>query len=449
MIQFFHIAIRNLIKNRTRSLILASAIMIVTMLLVVLLAITDGVQKTMFDNATTLLSGHVNIAGFFKISQSSATPLVTDYQKLMTIAKESVPEAHIIIDRVKGYGKIISEADTVMVPIWGVNVQDEKDILGRLALAPLSDYIENSKNDSRTEGNILDLAKPGSLAIFAVQAKKLKVKVGDMVTVSMPTYRNMSNTKDVKVVAILKNIGMMSNFSVFLNAADTREIYQMKETASGQVMLFLKDKNDVPKIEERLRKVISGKGYTIMEKDSNPFWMKFEKIASESWTGQQIDITTWEDETSFIKWVVDIFHVLTYLLTIVLLIIIVLGLTNALWMSIKERTSEVGTLRAIGLQKRQVLLMFLIESMILTISATGAGILFGLGISTSLQLARIPITSEAFQMFLMSDVLTLRAEPASIITAFIVITFFVTVGSIFPAYRASKMKPITAINHIN
>lgn len=452
MFQFLRIAIRNLIKSRTRSLILGGSIASVTMLLVILMAITSGVQKTMLDNALTLLSGHINIAGFYKISLSSAAPMVTDYEPLDKLARESVPEAIMIIDRLKAYGKLISETDSLMIPMWGVNVARERSVLGRLSLAKKSDYLESSAlkpGESDVEGDVFELEKPKTIVIFATQAKKLKLRVGDMLTISMPTYRNMTNTMDVRVVAVLKNVGMMSNFSVFLNAEDTRLIYQMKATSTGQIMIYLPNKNLVPEVENRLRKILAEKKYELMEKQSLPFWMKFEQVAAESWTGQKIDVTTWEDETAFIKWVIDIFHVLTYLLTTVLMIIIVLGLMNTLWMSIKERTNEVGTLRAIGLQRRLVMLMFVIESLVLSFTSTLVGIGAGSLISMGLNRMRIGIKSEAFQMFLMSDVLTFNINPLDLVQAFVIITVFITLGSLIPSYKASKMKPITAINHIN
>lgn len=449
--QQLRIAFRNLVKHRTRTLLMGGAIGAVTMILVLLLALTAGIQGTILNNATALATGHVNIAGFFKISQSSAAPMVTHFKPLQELAKKHVPEARFIYDRVKSYGKVISDTGSVMIPVWGIQMENEKEIIGHLPMAKKSEYIENYKTapgEPESEGNLLELSNRGTLAIFASHAKKLGVKVGDPVTLSMPTYRNMNNTKDVRVVAILADMGIMSAFAAFMHHEDTRDLYQQPAGSTGQIMIALKDPTQTPVVEERLRKLIAEHGQILMDKEAQPYWMKFDRVVGESWTGQRIDVTTWQDETAYVKWVMDLLNALTFVATGVLMIIVVLGLVNTLWMSIRERTTEVGTLRAIGLQRRQVLTMFLLESLILSFGAIGTGVLAGSILAALVNAAHVPI-SESFQLFLMSNVLTLTVRAQDLIFTFVVLSFFLAAGSLIPAYRASRMKPITALGHVS
>ena len=278
---FFRIAFRNLMRHRTRTLILGGAIGSVAFLLTFLIALVAGVKSTMIRNGTALMTGHVNIAGFYKMSQSSALPLVTEFPTLLEIAKREVPEAKLIIDRMKAYGKVISDRDSLQLPLWGVRMEQEQEVLAKLELAEPKDYIEDLDTNTTAippqKGSLQDLGSKSSIALFASQAKKLKVRVGDMVTISLPTYRNMSNTKDVKVVAVLKDLGLMSQFSAYAHTDDTLEIYQLKETTTGQIMIFLQDINQVPGVEERLRKAIANAGYEVLEKDPNPFFFKFDR----------------------------------------------------------------------------------------------------------------------------------------------------------------------------
>jgi putative ABC transport system permease protein len=435
---YFLIAYRNILQHRVRSLMLAVAIGAVAFIFSMLLALLQGVKDTMIGNGTALMTGHVNIAGFYKISQSSANPQVTHYPPLLEYAKTQIPEADIIIDRVKVYGKVISETDSVMIPMWGVNMNQEANVLGRLEV--------ETNPEEKIPGQISQLRERGTIALFNVHAKKLKVGVGDMVTISVPTYRNMNNTKDLKIVAVLKDLGMMSQFSGYMNADDARELYQSKIDSTGQVMIYLKNIADLEKVEARMRKDLSDKGYLLMEKDPTPFWMKFDRVAGESWTGQKIDITTWEDETSFLKWVVSILNAITFILTIVLSIIIVMGLINALWMSVKERTTEIGTLRAIGMHKIRVLWMFLLESLILSVSSSFVGLLLAAIFCQSLNVARIPIENESFRLFLMANHLKFTFGLSQALTTFLFLVAFFTLGSLIPARQASKLSPIEAIN---
>lgn len=457
---FALIAIRNLLKNKSRTMILGGVVAGIALVLTFLLSLIQGVQSTMINNGTALMSGHVNIAGFYKITPSSASPTVTNYSELRAIAQKEIPEATLIIDRVKAYGNVISEMDSLQVPIWGVNYEQEKSILSRLELAPIKEYWDPSELKSelkdklknkteQIEGKMEDLENRGTLVLFVSQARKLKVHVGDMVTVSMPTYRNMSNTKDLRVVAVLRDLGLMSQFSLFMHADDVRDIYQIKKETTGQVMIFLKDIQQVPQIENRLRKVLTQKGYSLMEKEAQPFFLKMDRVAGESWTGQRIDVTTWEDETSFLKWVVQLLTTMSYTLVIVLLIIVVIGLMNTLWMSIRERTSEIGTLRAIGLQRGQVFILFIFESFFLIFGGTFLGVFTGAIIVKLLNFLQIPLTIETLKVFLMSNTLSFEIGWAQIIQVFIIMLTFLLIGCLFPIWQATRLRPVSAIQNIN
>jgi len=449
---FALIAIRNLFKNKSRTLILGGVVAGIALVLTFLLALIQGVQATMINNGTALMSGHVNIAGFYKITPSSASPTVTHFKELADIAQKEIPELELIVDRVKAYGRVISESDSLQVPMWGVNYEQEKKILNRLEMAPIKEYWDTSEiksNGETIEGHIDQLATRGTLVLFVSQAKKLKVHVGDMVTVSMPTYRNMSNTKDLRVVAVLRDLGLMSQFSLFIHADDAREIYQIKKETTGQIMLFLKDISLVPQVEEKLRKVLAQKGYAMMEKEAQPFFIKIDRVTGESWSGQRIDITTWEDETSFLKWVVQLLTSMSYALVIVLLIIVVIGLMNTLWMSIRERTSEIGTLRAIGLQRIQVFILFLLESFFLIFGGTLLGVFLGTCIVKLLNLFKIPLTVETLRVFLMSNTLSFEIGWLQIIQVFIIMLTFLLFGSLFPIWQATRLRPVSAIQNIN
>ena len=451
MYQFLIIAIRNVAKHKTRSLMLGGAIAAVTALMVVLMSLTNGIHSTIFETATALATGHLNIGGYYKLSQSSAAPVVTKYKPVEEIVRKHVPEATLVINRIRCFGKLISDTTSIMVPMFGVDMKTEQETIGRLAMAEKNEYIENyayKDGENKTEGNLAELNSQRSIVLFASHAKKLKVKVGDTLTVSMPTYRNISNTKDVKIAAILRDVGMMSSFTVFINHNDARDLYQLAPDSTGVVMIFLKSTSTMKRIEERLRTILSEKKYELMEKDSQPFWMKFDRISGESWTGQKLDVTTWEDETSFIKWILDIFYTITFIMTAVLMTIIVIGLVNNLWISIRERTSEIGTLRAIGTQRRQVTLMFVLEASVLSITATALGIGAGVLISVFLDALQITLPQGALRMFLMSNNLNLKVNFGAITICFLVITVFLTLGSVFPARRAGKVKPITAINQV-
>ena len=68
---------------------LGGALAAVTMLLVMLLALSAGLRDTLIRNATTLSAGHINVAGFFKAKTRDSAPIVTGLSELRRIVEAS------------------------------------------------------------------------------------------------------------------------------------------------------------------------------------------------------------------------------------------------------------------------------------------------------------------------------------------------------------------------
>lgn len=426
------VAARNLRQNLRRSLLLGGAIAAVTMLLVLLLGVSQGIQDTMLRAATTLSTGHVNVGGFFKVTSGQAAPVVTHYRELAALVRGHVPEARQIVDRLRGWGKLVSDATSIQVGIAGIDVARERQ---------LPEVVKVVSGDLRA------LRRANTVMLFQKQAKRLEVGVGDTLTISAQTVRGANNALDVQVVAIARDMGLLSSFTVFTPKATLRQLYLLEAHASGVVQLLLEHEGQSEAVAARLRAVISRAGYRVMDAQSDPFWQKFTIVTREDWTGQKIDVTTWRDEMSFLLWVLTAFDVLTAVVVGILLVIIVVGVMNVLWMAIRERTREVGTLRAIGMRRRGVLLMFVCEAGLLSALATSAGALAGVLGAAVLDWAAIRL-SPGFAVFLMSDTLQLVVLPLDVLRAMAVIGVTTTLFALYPANQAARMPPISAIHHV-
>lgn len=426
------IALRNLRQNRRRTVLLGAAIISVTALLVVLTSVSNGIQETMLKAATTLSTGHVNVSGFYKITSGQAAPVVTKFEPIKQLVLENVPEAEVIVDRLRGWGKVVSTKNSIQVGLGGVDIATETGFHNVLKVL---------------KGDLNGLKDPNTIMLFESQAEQLEVGIGDVLTISAPTVRGAYNSVDVTVVCIAQNIGFISGFSVFTPKETIRDIYIMDSSATGAIQIYLKDPDMAEAVAERLRKVLADNGQRLLEPLAQPFWMKFPVVTREDWTGQKLDVTTWKDEMAFLTWTLDAFRALTVVIVTVLLIIIVIGVMNSMWMAIRERTREIGTLRAMGMQKRGVLSMFVIEAGVLSFGSTVIGALIGVGIAQLLNVFEIGL-SQGFQLFLMRDTLHLMPDVLSVLLAISVITFIVTLFSLYPASKAARMKPVTAMQHV-
>jgi ABC-type lipoprotein release transport system permease subunit len=174
--------------------------------------------------------------------------------------------------------------------------------------------------------------------------------------------------------------------------------------------------------------------------------MKFEAVNREDWTGQKLDVTTWEDELSFLTWTVQLLQGMTVVLLIILIAIVVTGIMNTMWIAIRERTREIGTLRAIGMQRGGVLGMFLFESVLLGFSAACAGALAGVGIAAAVNAMEVGVPISV-QLFLMSDRLVLAVHPSAVVFAVVLLTVITALAALYPSLRAARLRPVAAMSH--
>lgn len=444
---YLKIAARNLLQARRRSLLLSLALAMVTVLLVVLLALSQGLTDNMIKTATTLSSGHVNVSGFFKHSPGLVAPMLSEAEPIREVIEANTPELDFMIDRVAGFGKLISDTGSTFSSLSGIDPTREQRFIERIQLAREKDYKEGGSD--RILGDRSRIGQEGTILLFNSHAKRLGIGIGDTITISAESFRGAANTADLTVIAIAQDMGMMSNFFTFVSKKTVHDLYQLKDAATGGFMLYLKDIRDADAVRARLAEVFKGEGYELLDYEAGkPFFMKLEPLAAEGWTGQRLDLTTWEDEGAFLKWTIAGFNGVSMFLIGVLMLIIVVGIMNTMWMSVRERTSEIGTLRAIGMKKRRVLALFVVEAFLLGLVATAGGSLLGGVFASALNAAQIPIPSEAARMIMLSDTLYLAVQPGQLASATLLFTLITGLAALWPASRAARMRPVSAIQHI-
>ncbi len=429
----FRIALRSLFQHRRRTFFLVAAIAGVTGLLVLLNALSTGVSETMIRAATTLSSGHVNVGGFFKVTSSQSGPVVTEFAKVAKVVEANVPELEHWVHRGRGWAKIIADSGSTQAGVTGIDIKNEPDFKRVISVV---------------SGRIDDLAERNTIMLFESQVERLKVKVGDAVTLSAQTNRGAANTVDCRVVAIAKDMGLMSKFGTFVPIETTRGLYQLRPDTTGVIQLYLKPQfvSESAAVAGRLRIALERAGYALMDSDASPFWMKFQTVNREDWTGQKLDVTTWEDEVSFLTWTLKVISVLKVVLLTILIAIVITGIMNTMWIAIRERTREIGTLRAIGMQRGGVLRMFLFESFQMGLLGTLAGALAGTAIALAVNAARIQVPLSV-QLFLMSDRLHLSIHVSALTQAVVMITGITTLAALYPSYRAARLPPVSAMSH--
>ncbi len=154
-------------------------------------------------------------------------------------------------------------------------------------------------------------------------------------------------------------------------------------------------------------------------------------VLSDSYEGVSFSIT---DAGSKMEAASASNETLTWLLVSMSVIVFVvggIGIMNVLFLSVKERTNEIGILKAIGCSRKDILIEFLMEAACISFIGAIIGVLLALGITPLVELfsVRVELTVSGAVLSLLFGVIT---------------------GCIFgfqPAYRASQLVPVEALNH--
>lgn len=126
-------------------------------------------------------------------------------------------------------------------------------------------------------------------------------------------------------------------------------------------------------------------------------------------------------------------------------VIIVLTISNTLFMTVLERTREIGTLLAVGYRRRDIMSMFLLEGLVLGVAGGVLGVTLGAALAEAISYVGIPMppapgTTEGYLG-------RIRLDWATVGGAFAIGTASVLAATVLPAWRASKMVIVDALRH--
>lgn len=177
--------------------------------------------------------------------------------------------------------------------------------------------------------------------------------------------------------------------------------------------------------------------YASLDPDTSPEEVKELQAILE---GERYEAPTIREfQESFL----DIIGVIRWVLNavgIILLFVASFGIINTLLMSVYERTREIGLMRAVGMSRANVFLLFTAEAVLIGFWASVLGLIAGLGIGTLLNI----YTSNTILEGLPGFSLFVYPVLSSIFIVFVIMAISF-IASIIPAIKASRLNPIDAL----
>ncbi len=296
------------------------------------------------------------------------------------------------------------------VTLVGVRTEGEKEVF------------DLYKKIDSSSGSFFETSKKNSIVISKALAKELKVKLKSKIVLTFQDYNGEITGAAFKVVGIFKtDNSTWDKMHVFVQADDLAAVLEIPDDESHEIDILLEDYTQASMISEQMQK-------------------KYGDILSEDWSQIQ----------PYISFLTEYMNIMMGVFMSIILGALGFGIVNTMLMVILERTRELGMLMAIGMTKRRVFMMIMLETLFLALVGALLGEVLSMLLIYYYGNTGIDISSMAEGM----ESVGYSAITFPVLEAYryIQITMMVIIigilASIYPAIKGLKLDPAEAIRTI-
>ena len=405
----FKIAIRAIAANKMRSFLTALGIIIGIAAVITMLAIGQGSKASIKANIAEMGSNMIMIhpgadmrGGVRQDASSMETLKQTDYEAI----KDECNYISAISPSVSSSGQWINGNNNTQSTIYGVN----QDYL-TIRQLKIADGDMFTDTDIKTASKVCILGQTVVDYLFpdgsdpigrVVRFNSIPFRV--IGVLQKKGYNSMGMDQDDLVLApyttVMKRILAQTYLSEIVCSAITEEA---SEPAQDQITQILRRTHKLKDATDT------------QEADEDDFSIRSQEEISSMMNSTMSTITILLGSVAGIS-----------------LIVGGIGIMNIMYVSVTERTREIGLRMSVGARGIDILNQFLIEAILLSVTGGIIGVILGVGLSVSLQ-----------QFFHVAT----QIEPWSIIMSFAVCTFTGVFFGWYPAKKAARLDPIEAIRY--
>lgn len=430
MLNLLKIAIRNLTRFGRRTLLTSSLITLGIVGVLLFIAVTGSFKAIMIGQFTDAMLGHLEVHRKGYVASIDSLPLNLNMQPAMV---EKVEQVLKKMDAVEAYSERIklgamfsNFTETTSIRINGV------DPVKEAATTPLlpGRVIEGSK-----EGALL---KPGEILIPTVLARGMKVKVGDTIVLVATNRDGSVNGKTFVVRGILESISGPSGKDGYIHLNDARDLLRMKDPEISEIAIRLKNPAKLDQAYTELSQELSA----IAGKAGQSGTPGQSGMAGKG-GGSGLEVHTWADLSPFAS-IVRMIDLLAVFIKIMMVSIVLISVMNVMVMAVYERIREIGTISAIGTPPGRILSLFLTEGLLLGLGGAALGTVISLAVIYALNIWKITINFGMQQGLVLSPAISAK----DVVTIAGMVVIMALLASLQPAWKASRMDPITALGHV-
>jgi len=406
------LAIRNIGRNKRRSVLAALSVAISLTVIVFAQGFIAGFVASFVKNATKNDAGHIRIATTKFEERSRFFPVtypVPDPNSIIAAVSRNsaiAPEIAIITPRIT-FGVLLSKGgnNRSAIALAGDPVKEERLLyLQKSILAP-GRYLSGKRE----------------LIMGCTLAQSLHYRVGDTVRVMTSGSDFALHLRKFVVVGLFNTgLNVFDDMMFQIGMADARELLAMG-SATQQIIIMLNDFRKADKVAASIRALIPD---------------------------TSISVTPWTKVGDTYTTVVLVGRVYNWIYVIIALLGAFI-ISNIMMMVVLERRKEIGILKSMGFRRGEVLIMFLFEGMVLGLIGSLAGACLGAGLVAFFHVHGIDLTTYMSRISIpLDNVIYTTLNASNLVYSILLGTVLSALVSIAPARQAARMNVVDAIKSV-
>lgn len=382
--------------------------------------IATDAHERMVDMGVRMGAGHVVIQGKGFQEQQTLDQVVEDPAAVYRATSQIQGVAHAV-SRIHVSGLLSTGEASAAVFVAGVDPKLEPQVS---VIASKEKRLHGAYLRPRSELPFENA--PGDIYIGEELAKKLQLALGDRTVLTVSPRGGGPTASAAFIVRGIFHTGLddLDGFHVQISLKEAKKLVNL-EGAVTQVALLLHDQDDTAQITAKLRAALSDR---------------------------QLEILPWQEYLRELYETIAVDDAGLYMMMAIIFIIVLIGIFNAVLMSVVERTREFGLMMAMGTSKSRLRLFILTEALVLAVISGAIGL--GLGLSAHAWMASTGLDMSVFygEGFAVSGIVLdgriySKLSATTVVQWTVAVMAMVVLSAVYPALRATKLKPVEALRH--
>jgi putative ABC transport system permease protein len=404
------LAWRNVWRNKRRTILTLLTIVIGCAMIIFMNALAKGGHDQMIEDAVGLNTGHIQIheKGFWE-NQTIDYAIKVTPEILRAI--KSNPQISGYSIRVITGGLLSFKENTAGAVIQGIDPELEM-------------AVSNLHTKILPGGRFLKSADRTEIVMGETLAKNIGATVGSSISMISQGFDGSIAAERLTIVGLFRTGNPEYDRTLLvLPLTQARETFSMTDYVHT-LTIRLVDSQHMEEVKNALLSVVPP---------------------------DRVEVMGWDELMPELVQFIVMDDVGAYIFDFILFMVVAFGILNTIQMSVFERIREFGVMLSIGTQPGQVVRMVLMESVFISMLGIALGVALGYAVSYYFKINPLDYSSYAEEIAVWG--VNTAVFPANTTLLNISVTSLLTfvlsfLFSIFPARRASRLKPVEAIRHL-